>query len=453
MYTWFMKILRSLSRNDISFYEDILLKRSFTILIIQCVGLVLAFGSNILLARLYGEKTYGIYSLITSWCALLSVVSLFGMDDVHLVRIPSMKLKNEKSNIKDQLKWSLAINILSISIVAIIFFFIINFLPAGSLSANAHYFNLSLLIICSLTLMTNLICALRGLDKVVWGEIIDKIIRPLLFSFFLLLLFYLSRNDLVSNSIISNSATLFLITGLLFFLIQKSLNELKLPSSEKKNIYSLSKNIRYVSLNILYLLSTRIDILMLGLWSDVILVGHYNVATRFADIFAYPIAIINLSLPTLISRERHEKDATAVPLLMYRVSKNTFFQCLALDMFFLVSGYWILSWYGKGFTSAFPVLCIFLLSNLISAFTGPIDVFFIMMGKEKKAILCRIISLLITFALLFLLIPAWKIMGAAISMLIGNFVYCSLLEYHFFKQHKFLVHPFGPSVLKKSGKN
>ena len=431
-----------------SFYEDILLKRSFKILIIQCLGLALAFASNILLARLYGEKTYGVYSLVTSWCVFLSVISVFGMDDVHLVRIPAMKIKNEKESIVHQLKWSLSGNSLSISFVAIIFFLIVNFFPTGNLSANAYYFNLSLLIVVSLTLMTNLISALRALDKVVWGEITDKIARPLLFSFFLLLFFYLPKKDMVSNAIISNSGGLLIIIVVLLFLIRRSLNELTPAAATEKNDLSILKNIRYVSLNILYFLSTRIDILLLGLMSDTIVVGHYNVAIRFSDIFAYPIAIINLSMPTLVSKERHEKGEAEVPSLMYRVSKNTFFQCLVLDIFFIIGGYWILGWYGKGFTSAFPVLCVFLLSNLISAFAGPIDVFFIMTGMEKKVIRCRVASLIVILILLFLLIPSQNMMGAAISMLIGNLIYCSLLEYSFFREYKFLVHPFGPSATR-----
>jgi len=442
MYTWFTKIWQILGKDNIFFYEGLLLKRAFTVLSIQFAGVILAFGSNLLLARLYGEQVYGIYSLVSSWSVLLSVVALFGMDDSHLVKVPVLKLKGEKRKLKEQLKWSLIINIISTSIVAILFYLIINFVAISRLSENAYYFNYSLAMICFLTLLNNLICFLRGLDKVVLGELVDKISRPVFFILFLLIFFYLGKTNLTVNAIIANSMGLLSASLLLGFAIIKNLKRIESGHSFEKGNFSLAPNTRYVLLNLLYILSTRVDILLLGLFSETTAVGHYNIAVRIADIISSPIAIINLSLPTLISKERIQKGEQSAPLLMYRISKNSFFQCMLIGLFFMATGHWILGWYGTGFTNVFPVLVIFFLSSLISACTGSIDMFFILSGHERKIIYIRILSLVLTLSLSIFLIPRWNTIGAAIAMLIGNLIYCILLQYSFFKKYGIFIHPF-----------
>jgi O-antigen/teichoic acid export membrane protein len=446
MYKWLSKILPSFDKTAAIFSGHLLLKRSFTILLIQFTGLALAFLSNVLLARLYGEEVYGLYSLLTSWASFLVVIAVFGMDDSHLVSLPSLKLQGKKKSILEQLRWSLFVNFFSISLVIALAYLVVNFFHIPGLSEHAYYFNYSLIIVCLLALSTNFICFLRGLDQVIAGEIIDKIFRPFFFLALLLLFFYYLKTDSLVKVILANGAGLLGVGMLLLIRIGFFFKKYEAGTDPEKKRFQIAPNIRYVLLNVLYILSIRIDILLLGLLSAPVEVGHYNVAIRFADIFAYPIAIINLSLPTLLSTERHHKGEMATPKMMYSISKNTFFQCLILDILFLVTGNWLLSWYGKGFTGAFPVLCLFLLSNLVSAATGSMDVFFIMQAQEKKVIYCRIFSLSTTLVLALFLIPAFGIMGAAAASLAGNLCYCSLLQYFFYKRYGMFIHPFARKI-------
>lgn len=442
MDSWFTGILQLLGKDNTSSYRNILLNRGFTVLIIQFCGLAIVFAGNILFVRLYGQQVYGIYALISSWCTLLAVMGLFGMDDSHLVQLPAWRLHGENKKIRQQLKWSLGINIISISAVSAIFYFLLHFLDLPGLSKYAGYFNLGLFLVFFMALMNNLICFLRGLDKVIYSEIIDKIARPFFLITILVIFYFLWKADQVPATIIASSAALLFTILLLAIKIRKTLREEGGTINESKNNHSLKPNFRYVLLNLLYFLSTRMDLLLLGLFSDAVLVGHYNIAAKFSDISSYPVAIINLSLPTLLSAEKHKNGQEAGALLLFRISKNSFFQCLLISCLFLLTGKWILNWYGKEFTDVFPVLIVFLTSNLITAFIGSADGFFIMQGMEKKPIYSRAFSLLLSAGLAFFLIPKWQLMGAAVSMLLGNLLYCILMEYFFFVRYRFFIHPF-----------
>lgn len=442
MDSWFTRILQFLGKDNISFYENILLKRGFKVFLIQAFGLVFAFSGNILLARLYGGQVYGIYSLVSSWCVFLAVLSLFGMDDSHLVQLPTWKLKGEIEKIGRQLRWSLGINSMVIPVVCTIFLFSLHYSNLPGISAYSCYFNYGLLLVILLTVMNNLVSFLRGMDSVIYSEVIEKIARPIFLIIFLLVFYYAGKQDLAADSLLAGSAGLFCSVLLLAVKIRKNITKVKAVDAEPKENHFLRQNFRYVLLNLMYFLSTRMDLLLLGLFSNVASVGHYNAALKFADIASYPVAIINLSLPTILSTVKHKIKQEAGPQLLYRISKNSFYQCLLLCCVFLFAGPRILQWYGRGFGDAFPILVVFLTSNLLSAFVGSADVFFILEGQEKKPIYCRVYSLIFTFILAVFLIPKWSMMGAAISMLLGNLSYCTILEYYFFKQYGIFIHPF-----------
>lgn len=441
MYTWLKKTIEFLSGNNQSIYREILLKRSFKVMLIQAIGLALTFSGNILLARIYGEQVYGIYSLVTSWSLLIAVIALWGMDDSHLVKLPGFRLRQEKGKISSQWRWSLKIVIISSMLTIIGSYLIIRYGHIKGISDLLPYFNYGLIMVLLLAFYNNLLSFLRGIDLVVPGEIIDKIFRPMGFLVFMLLFYYLWPGISAGPPLVANNIVLLIVFITAFIIVLPFIHRSK-SEREGENTFSIRPNTRYVLLNVLYLLSSRLDILMLGILSVPIAVGHYNVAIKFSDVFAYPMAIINLSMPTLLARERHEHGDQTKPAYMFMIARNSFFQCLGLAIVFLLTGNWLLGWYGSGFVQAFPALCILLASNLLSAATGSIDVFFIMHGEEKKAIYSRITSLATSIVAGICLIPRYGMVGAALAMLSGNLVYCTMLEWLFFRRYRTIIHPF-----------
>lgn len=446
MISWLSKLFNRFFTADQDFYKEILLKRSFRIMVIQGTGLLLSLSVNILLARIFGEEVFGVYSLITSWSILLAVLALFGMDDSHLVKLPSFKLAKAFSEIKAQFTWSFKINFFTSIFSILAAFALINYGHIRGLSEYSHEFNYGLVMVAILCFYNNLISFLRGLDLVVAGEIIDKIFRPTAFGLFLYLLYVLKPFIGAATPLLANNMALLIVFCTAFIFIFPYLRSAR--NSEKENLrFRISPNFRYTLLNLLYLLANRLDILLLGILVAPVMVGHYNVASRFSELFSYPIAIINLSLPTLLAKEKHNKGIASSPRLLMMIARNSFFQCLFLDLIVLLGGNWFLSWYGKGFTQAFPVLCILLSSSLISAFTGSIDVFFILHGSEKKAIYSRIAGLVISLVTAIFLIPSYGMVGAALAMLGGNIVYCSMLELLFYREYGLFINPFRFSLL------
>ena len=201
-------------------------------------------------------------------------------------------------------------------------------------------------------------------------------------------------------------------------------------------------NFRYTLLNLLYFLSIRLDILVLGLFVNSSEVGHYTIASRFGDIFSYPVAMLNLSFPALLSEKIHHQNLEQASLLPFKMARNAFWLCLVTGILFIFFAPWIFSMFGKKFGEATSVLPVFLLATLFNASAGLSDVFFIVTGNERKVITCRILSVLVTAVCAFIFVPRFGMTGAAWSMFAGSVLYYVSLQFYYWKAHHYFINPF-----------
>lgn len=80
--------------------EKVLIKGASSSFIIKVIGAGLAFGVNILLARLLGVNDYGAYVYILSWLLVLSIPVRMGFDNSLLRFIPQYKNAEHWSDLK-----------------------------------------------------------------------------------------------------------------------------------------------------------------------------------------------------------------------------------------------------------------------------------------------------------------------------------------------------------------
>ena len=442
MLTWVNKILQSVGWKDFRSLQKVIISRNSFALSLQFIGLALNFGSNILLARLYGDYAYGIFSLVSGWAVLFSVLGIFGMDDRHLAQVPVLNIKGDKNALTDELFGSLKINMITIALSVILFYILISYSNIPVFNRNFHFFLYALMLIPCYAIMNNLLYFLRAMKSIINGEFADKVVRPLAFALCAFLLYYLAGPATPRKALLASIGGLFIVIIVLSLIVRALFAAMPGNSIHRRMKFNAGLNFRYTVLNILYLLSIRIDILLLSLFVSASQVGHYTIASRFADIFSYPVAMLNLSFPALLSEKIHHGNMRDASLLSFTIARNAFWLCLLTGIFFMIISPYIFSLYGKEFGEAISILPIFLLSTLINASMGLSDVFFIMTGGEKKVIRCRVFGLITTIAFASFMIPYFKLAGAAYSILAGNIVYYLLLQYHNWKEFHHFVNPF-----------
>jgi O-antigen/teichoic acid export membrane protein len=442
MFEWVNKIMQFAGLENIQYFKRIFFSRNSLALGLQFAGLALTFGCNILLARFYGDQNYGIFSLVSGWAILFSVAGLFGMDDRHLARVPALNLKENKSAIKHELFSSLKINLVSATLSVLLFYLLIRFSGIPVFSRHFHFFLYALLLIPCYVFMYNLLYFLRAMKGIIQGEIADKLVRPVAFAVIALGFFYFLSPGTPSKALAANITGLVVVIFLLALFVRSSLFKMK-DSAKTENLeFMPARNFRYTVLNLLYFLSMRLDILVLGLFVTSSEVGHYTIASRFGDIFSYPVAMLNLSFPALLSEKIHHQDLEQASLLPFKMARNAFWLCLLTGILFIFFAPWIFSLFGKNFGEATSVLPIFLIATLVNASAGLSDVFFIVTGNERKVIVCRVISVFVTAVCALISVPRFGMTGAAWSMLTGNVLYYVSIQFYYWKAHHHFINPF-----------
>ncbi len=88
--------------------------------VLQIVSTAFGFMTNLLIARLLGVKEYGIYTYITAWVGILTVLSMSGLDNILIREIAAYKTNKEWSLIHGLLRWSFSRGLIISIIVTLI---------------------------------------------------------------------------------------------------------------------------------------------------------------------------------------------------------------------------------------------------------------------------------------------------------------------------------------------
>ncbi len=437
------RLLRIFLKDTASSSIQIISEKSWKISILHLLALIFIFAGNVLIARFYGTEVYGLYSLIFNWLSILSLFAQIGMDDYHIATIPGLHIREEYGSIKKILRISI-VGILIASVIVILAFYLsINLIFIPGLSNHSGVFAVALWLIILFALTSNLGSFLRGYGVIVKSQLAEKIIRPLIFLILLCFVYF-------GYPAMKGINILLLITGIsltfgiayLAWVIRNCINpHPENPSASIKDL-NFGRNKYYLLISALYLLTSRLDILSLGSFANVTEVGYYNVALKMADIVAYPTVIMNIVMPVFLSKHHHLEDRKEILYLIQNGSRATLAGCGLLFIAAIIGGKWMMGLYGQNFQTAFIPMLILCVSHLTTAFFGPVAIFFIVSGREKRATFCMLANVITTGICCYFFIPAWGATGAALASFAGYLVFNLLIVYSFQSFEKAVITPF-----------
>ncbi len=419
------------------------IEKSFRVLFLQFAAVLFVFAGNVLIARFYGETIYGLYSHVFNWISILTIFAQAGMDDYHIAVIPALHLQNDYPAIRKVLKYS--VTAISVASVLIVVFFntIITIFPIAGLTENRMVFFAGLWMIILFALSSNFSSFLRGYGVIVKSQLAEKIIRPLLFLMFLIVFYtaYPAWRDVYLLFVLT---AISLFAGFLFLIVLIKRSVTHENNSQLSSVAEINfrRTRFFLALSVLYLLTSRLDILVLGSLSSVTDVGHYNVALKMSEIISYPIVIMNIVIPTFLSRQHFLENRRELFRLIQNGSRVTLIASVFIFVIALVAGKWLMGLYGDNFEVAFIPMVILCCAHLVTAFAGPVAIYFVVSGREKQATFCMLANVFVTGILCFLLIPLMGIKGAAIASMSGSLVFTLSIVYLFYKREKVLITPF-----------
>lgn len=390
------------------------LRQSVLLLLVHVLNAVLLFVTNYFLVKLIGEKDYGHYVTLNTWATVLSIAAAIGMEDFFVAKLPKLK-QHEGYNI---FLWSIKITILASVATCIITEAFIRFGFINEIVAEYKLIFYAYIFLLAISMV--FIGYLRAIGHISYSQLLNRIARPvlvlLLIGIFVLFSFTIDFENVLYIQMIAFAITIFIC----WYFIEKHFKQKINVSFDK----SLKTNFTFLFISLIYLLGTRLDILFLTKYAvSAEEVGYYNMGARLSDLVGYPISVINIVIPTYISKQAGLLSKQQLIKTVGKISVLLFAVTLVAIIVLLSSGNFVLGLFGKNFTGAFWPTMILSCTYLFASFATPLNCILMVSDKQRISLVNLSVSLIAVTLCCIFLIPKYGMYGASLATLAGSITF------------------------------
>lgn len=363
------------------------------------------FATTIFLTRIFEPEVYGEFRLIFSFIALVVIMFLLGRDNGIIYFTQHNKTYEDKIIIEEVF---FGLSILCIGTLFLYIFGkqIIDIFLNQSITIKNY--NLSLLMIPLWGGFNLLLAGIKAKGMINYSFVLSNLTqRVIRIPFFILF-------ALQSTSYYSLALGMIISQILLVYLAVKKLSFIK--NIKKVNFSNFFIRFNYalqLGFNaIVVVLLTKIDVIMVGKFTDNEQVAIYDTSALLAFVVMLPFIALVKSTEPFMKSLITDKDTQEK---YYKNLKLSFELSLAVLLLFLVSSKEILNIFGSVYTQGTLTLTILSLGFVLLITLGtPIELLN-MNGQGKISSIILLFSIGINILLNFLLIPKYGIEGVAVA--------------------------------------
>lgn len=190
--------------------------------------------------------------------------------------------------------------------------------------------------------------------------------------------------------------------------------------------------------NSLFLVLNWTDVLMIGAMMDDGSVGIYNTALKIAALNSLVLIAVNsIAMPKYA--ELFQKNKVLFKQLVKSVSFLSFVVTLPVFLIIVIFPQFVMGIFN--FDTGYQALIILAVGQLFATFSGSTIHLLNMTGKEKITMYVLLFSVVINFAMNFILIPLLGINGAAWATAISTVVWNLLAVIMIYRYNRFFTYP------------
>jgi O-antigen/teichoic acid export membrane protein len=382
---------------------------------IYSVAVGLAYGSQLLVARMVGVHTYGEYAYVFAWMTVLSYFSALGFDVALLRFVPAYEAKR---------MWPLFCGVIQYaerrSAAASVLVIVIGVCAVmlGDMSPQLRdAFLVGFLLVPVLSFLWIRCSCVRALGGVVSAVAPDRMVREgVLLSIVAVLSvglgWHLSASEVMAATVTGAGVGL-------------ALASLGVQRRRPHQVYGVAPTYdaptwRRAALPLVIIgaaeaLMNRTGVILLGWLSDTKAAGIYSVVFNVAFVTALPRMAINTLFAPTISSLHVRKDKEMLQALITTAASWTLGAASCIAVVLLVLAEPLLAWFGPGYEAGVPALRILLIGQVIVASGGSQLYVMTMTGHERSAAALLVSSTIANAAGNIMLIGWFGLTGAAIG--------------------------------------
>ncbi len=393
-------------------------------ILLRVFSKALALALSIVLARGLGADGYGVYAYVIAIVTLIAIPAQFGVPQLVIRETAKAAVGQEWGLLRGLWRWSNSVVALLSAVIAGAALVLAWWFADSFTQERLMAFVIALLLVPLISFGNLRSSALYGLRRVVVGQFPEYIMRPIIFVGLMVALMLTGTGELSPLQAVSGhviAATIAFVVGVV--LLSRSWPE-GLRRQRPDPVYRRTEwRNSVVPLGViagLQIVTTHIDVVVLGLYASDNDVGVYRVVAQAAILIAFGLDAVNTVVAPYVARSFKQgrmNELRYVALMSARYS--TLLGGLVFLLYLLFGKALLALVFGPEFSAGYVTLLILGLGQMVNAAVGSVGYLLRMCGFEKDLARAVAGSALLNVALNFLLVPVYSMEGAAAATAIS----------------------------------
>ena len=398
-------------------FKNFFIKNSLNVLLLRASGILLMFLLSLFLTNSFSAEIVGQYDFVRSFLMILSGASLLGTNQA-IIYYSGILTSNKSFGSIRSIYFKMNFLILIACTILYTPLLAIDKETINQIfNKQGAYELVSLslkgLVFYSITMLN--IDTIRALKHTLISEGFRNVFRYMPFFIFSIILYIIdSPEDLVVWFIYS-FIVIFIISSAVvyFFLFKKDFVTSKHQNFSSSSILKTSYPMALSAISFFLMQST--DVLFISAYDTFDSVAYYSIAVKLASVTALALISVNIVIAPKIATIYNDKNFYELKSILKKATRINVVISLPIIIVLLCFSEYILSTFGSNYVLAKSALWVLLIAQFFNSVTGPSALYLNMTGRQKKLNVILLISLLINIVLNIILVPAYGMLGAAIS--------------------------------------
>lgn len=393
---------------------------------VQLVGMVVAFGSNWVLAQLCTNAQYGMLVYALSVVGLLGGVAAAAYDDMCVKWVAAYRTQQQYALLRGLLHTAVAVTSLLAMVLAVLWYFAPAYLSGMYQQVQyQHALRQTMALLLPVWALTQCSMAvLRGAGSVVRSQVPEGVVRPVLFLVVgIISTYYLPLPPTAADLLRCYAwVSVVVLCWSVVQAYQVVSGYIGLVKAQYEWAGWAKASGAFLLLSGINLINLRTDLLAVGGWLPPEYTAYYNLGAKLSELPKMAFLVSNMVFAPLIAQYFAQQQQQQLQRLASRSARLSLLIGLPMVLALGIGGKWVMSLWGEAFVQAYPVLLVLCVGQLFNLACGLSGSLLAMTGNERWLLVALLLSLSVNLSLNAWLIPQWGMMGAAVAVTVSTIV-------------------------------
>jgi O-antigen/teichoic acid export membrane protein len=389
----------------------------------KVLGMGVGFLVQVLLARVLGAESFGVYAWVLAWVTALLVFSVSGFDSLLVRMMPRYIAGEDWGRLRGVLKFSV-LSVLTLSVVSAVAMWLIASLRQSMKGEYLDTFSVAVFVLPLFALGNLRHATFRVLREFLTAEVLEGVARPLVMALGLTILVYglhwAPNGQIAMLSQLGASAIVFLLGTIL--IVRRLPAQINHATDQIDGRLWARTSVSFLAISGASALYTQGAILSLGAFGTATDTGVYAAMSRIADFAAFATAAVSAVASPMIADLYHRGDRLGLQRIVRLGNRVCFGFTLLACIFLTVFAEQVTGAYGKQFAAGKDVLLILLIGQLLMSYSALLGFVMGMTDYAKHKAAANWLAALLNGVMCIILVPRFGAIGAAVSVAVSYLI-------------------------------